>query len=628
MINGGLTRRRVLEGAAGTFGMLSGGTATAQETDQFIVGIDPSAGNGETTTQTAQSAVTAQADAVRHVLDFDERGMAVAGRFSSETLDTLRQRDDVRYVEPDATGQALAQTLPWGVDRIDADLTQANSITGNGADIAIIDTGIDSDHPDLQANLGEGTSYVGCTESYDVTCYQPWDDESGHGTNCAGIAGAVHNTEGVVGVAPESTLHAVKVLDGAGTGYYSDVVAGIKWTADQGYDVGNISFGGSTDSQALADACQYAYDRGVLLVAAAGFGVLCSNCVRYPARYPTVIAVSATTKDDRLASFSATGPEIELTAPGRDIYTTDIYTTDSGGYDVTYGTSLASAHVAGTAGLLMANGYTNTEARQRLQETAEDIGLTGTAQGYGLVDAEAAVKDSFQPPQIIEIRGTGERADYTFSVSGTLQPGSGLSGEDSILGQTATGAVRGGVDQYQFSGDITNFLNDGSVQVFVNGVDRTIELTNPADRITIDGLGTFTSYDFTVTGEIAPTRALTTEDSISADAKSASGAVRGGSDAYMISGDITTLNVDSRARVNVDDAEKTITILGEGALARYQIVVSGSLRRTSALTAEDSISADGTTATGAVRRGFDTYVYSGAIESVSIQDAVVLSVER
>jgi subtilisin family serine protease len=373
-----ISRRRVLGGTAGAFGVLSVGTATAQSGgDRYIVGVDSPA---------ARRAATARADAVRHVLDFGAHGTAVAGRFPSQAIDALRGRADVRYVEPDATGYAVDQTLPWGIDRIDADVAQSNGTTGTGADIAIIDTGIDSDHPDLQANLGTGNAYVSCDGSNGATCDQPWDDDNGHGTHCAGIAGAVDNTEGVVGAASGATLHAVKVLGSDGSGTYSDIAAGIKWTADQGYDVGNLSLGGTEDSQGLADACRYATDRGVLLAAAAGNSGPCSDCVLYPARYSTVIAVSATAKDDTLADFSSTGPEIELAAPGRSIYSTLI-----NGYDTKSGTSMSCPHVAGTAGLLMANDYTDAEARQTMQETAEDLGLSKAEQGYGLVDAEAAV---------------------------------------------------------------------------------------------------------------------------------------------------------------------------------------------------------------------------------------------
>ena len=107
MMNDNPTRRHVLAGAAGTFSMLSVGTATAQKTSQYIVGIDPSTTQSSTTAQAAQNAVTAQADAVRHVLDFEGQGTVVAGRFSSQALDALRQRSDVRYVEPDATGHMI-----------------------------------------------------------------------------------------------------------------------------------------------------------------------------------------------------------------------------------------------------------------------------------------------------------------------------------------------------------------------------------------------------------------------------------------------------------------------------------------------------------------------------------------
>ena len=380
MINTGVSRRHVLEGTAGALGALSIETGAArgeQGPSRYVVGAD---------TPAARRAATARADAVRHVLDFDSRGTAVAGRFPPRALDALRGRADVRYVEPDATGRALHQTLPWGVDRIDADVVRANDTTGTGADVAIIDSGIDSDHPDLQANLGKGTAFVQCDSSTGTTCAEPWDDDYGHGTHVAGIAGAVDDTEGVVGVASGATLHAAKVLDSSGSGLYSDFAAAVKWTADQGYEVGNLSLGGTSDSQTLADACQYAADRGVVLVAAAGNAGPCSDCVLYPAKYPTVIAVSATTKDDTLADFSSTGPEIELAAPGRYIYSTEI-----GSYDYKSGTSMATPHVSATAGLLMANGFTNAEARGTMQETAEDLGLAQTEQGFGLVDAEAAV---------------------------------------------------------------------------------------------------------------------------------------------------------------------------------------------------------------------------------------------
>ncbi|PSP74789.1 hypothetical protein BRC86_04700 [Halobacteriales archaeon QS_3_64_16] len=295
----------------------------------------------------------------------------------------FRIREDVRYIEVDGGIDALAQTLPWGVDRIDADVAQAEGETGEGADVSIIDTGIDADHPDLEANLGAGKAFVSCEGS---ACTTSWDDDNDHGTHCAGIASAVDNSRGVVGVSSSATLHAAKVLDSSGSGSLSDVAAGIEWTADQGYEVGSLSLGTGSDYQTLQDACQYAADNGVLLVAAAGNSGPCTDCVNYPAAYDTTIAVSATAEDDSLAGFSSTGPEVELAAPGKDIYSTI-----PGGYATFSGTSMACPHVSGVGGLLMAGDYTNTEARRRLRGTAEDIGLSDNEQGYGLVDAEGAL---------------------------------------------------------------------------------------------------------------------------------------------------------------------------------------------------------------------------------------------
>ncbi|PSQ16924.1 hypothetical protein BRD00_09060 [Halobacteriales archaeon QS_8_69_26] len=178
----------------------------------------------------------------------------------------------------------------------------------------------------------------------------------------------------------------MKVLDNSGSGSYSDIAAGIRYTADQGWEVGSKSLGASSGSQTVKDACTYAYDKGVLLVAAAGNDGPCSDCVGYPPAEPEVIAVSATSDDDSLADFSSTGPEIEIAAPGENIPSTV-----PGGTDTFSGTSMASPHVAGAGGLLMANGLSNDEARQQLKGTAEDLGLPDNDQGAGLLDAAAAL---------------------------------------------------------------------------------------------------------------------------------------------------------------------------------------------------------------------------------------------
>ena len=351
-----------------------------------------------TSSQAAADEATRRAKAVRHVIDFgDDIGKAVAGRFSEQARRALGRRKDVRYVEADGTMEAIGQAVPWGVDRIDADVAHDTGSTGDGADVAILDTGIDSDHPDLVDNLGAGESIIDCGTAYDGTdcggngnaCNESWDDDNDHGTHCAGIAAAVDNSEDVLGVSKGATLHPVKVLDCSGAGYLSDIAAGIEHTANQGWDVASLSLGSSSSSSTVRDACQYAVDNGVLVVAAAGNDGPCTDCVSYPAAYDTVVAVSATDSSDSLSSFSSTGPEIDLAAPGESILSTI-----PGGTAYFSGTSMACPHVSGAGGLLMANGASNSEVRTALQDSAEDIGLSSSDGGNGLLDAEAAAATS------------------------------------------------------------------------------------------------------------------------------------------------------------------------------------------------------------------------------------------
>lgn len=379
-----ISRRQLLRavgGTAATFGI--SGFASAESGDRVEVNI------GYRDTAGRRAAVTAASGVVRS-FGFD----AVTLRLPKRAATALRQDPSVRYVESNDLMRAVDQTLPWGIDRIDGEVAHANGKTGNGADIAILDSGIDSDHPDLQANIGTGKAFVECgtggffgcfNQGNDNACNEPWDDDYDHGTHCAGVVNAINDSQGVVGVNTEATLHAVKVLDCGGHGLYSDIAAGIEYIGDQGWDVANMSIIGSR-SNVVADAIEYAYDRGVLLVAAGGNRGSCTDCVGYPAVEPDVIGVSATNRDDELASFSSTGPEIELAAPG-----VQIYSTVPGGYGTRTGTSMSVPHVSGVGGLLMANGYTNTEARERLGNTAEDIGFGENEQGNGLVDAAAAL---------------------------------------------------------------------------------------------------------------------------------------------------------------------------------------------------------------------------------------------
>ena len=409
-----------------------------------------------------------RATEVLNAIDLGERGWLVVGIFPSVSANALATRSDVSYVEPDRKAVAFAQETPWGVDRIDADRVDATGYTGARSDVAVLDTGIDSDHPDLRENIGEGKAVVSADSSYD----EPWDDDNGHGTHCAGIVAAVDNGSGVVGTGPGATLHAVKVLDDSGSGYLSDVADGLKWAADQGYDVASMSLGGPSTSY-LSDACGYAYDRGVLLVAAAGNSGPCTDCVGYPAAYDEAIAVGATTESDSLASYSSTGSEVELAAPG-----SGIYSTVPGGYGSKSGTSMACPHVAGVSAHLMALGYPSVEtttdfstpggARGRLRDTAEDIGLSASEGGYGLIDTEGALAGAPTPlgevgtiridqPDRSTWHEVGLSGEYTDPVvlMGPVSENGGQPVHTRVRNVSATG--------FEFQSEEWEYLNGGHI---------------------------------------------------------------------------------------------------------------------------------------------------------------------
>jgi subtilisin len=318
---------------------------------------------------------------------------AVVADLTVSEVESLAGRDEVAYIEPDYRVYALEESLPWGVDRIDADLVHPY-FTGRGVRVAILDTGIDYHHPDLDDNYKGGHDFVNFDDD-------PMDDHY-HGTVVAGIVAAEMNGLGVVGVAPEAHLYGVKVLDRRGQGFVSSVVAGIDWAIDNNMQIISMSLGGAR-SHAMQEACQGGYDAGLLLVAAAGNSgpARGRSTVGYPAAYDTVIAVSATQEDDELAWFSSTGPEVEIAAPGVDIFST----APDSQYRYMSGTSSACPHVTGVAALLF-SAYpmlTNGEVRELLGQYAEDLGPVGgdDMYGCGIVDAYAALfgdGDTNEPP--------------------------------------------------------------------------------------------------------------------------------------------------------------------------------------------------------------------------------------
>ena len=302
-----------------------------------------------------------------------------------EQLPDLFKNSNISYIEENIIYRASDEYVEsWGTAHIGADLAHASGNKGTGVKIAVIDTGIDYNHQDLDDNYAGGWNCIANNSN-------PYDDSTNsHGTHVAGIIAAEENGIGTIGVAPEAELYAVKVLDQAGNGTLESVLAGIQWAANNGMDIANLSLEGP-NVQPLQDACNAAYNAGLLLVAAGGN--TSGGSVRYPGGYSSVIAVTATNSIDQRASFSPIGSALELSAPGLSIFSTIA----GGGYGFISGTSQASPHVAGTAALYFltnpadanSNGMIHDDVRELMQVTAIDLGDPGrdNIYGFGLVNA-------------------------------------------------------------------------------------------------------------------------------------------------------------------------------------------------------------------------------------------------
>lgn len=294
-------------------------------------------------------------------------------------ISELKKNKDIEFIEEDGVWSVNTQSLPWGIDQIDAELVQAQDISGQGVKVAIIDTGI-SIHEDLSVKGGK--NFISKNGSY--------IDDNGHGTHVAGTIAGLNNNLGVVGVAPAAELYALKALDKNGSANWSNIAQAIDWAITNKMQIINMSFGGSVGSKTVERVINKAYNSGILLIAAAGNEG--ANSIIYPANYSTVIAVGATDDTNTIASFSNRGSKLELVAPGVDINSTFL----GNSYISASGTSMATPHVVGTAALIWSKypGLTNTEVRERLKSSATDLGATGfdTTYGYGLVNANKAIQ--------------------------------------------------------------------------------------------------------------------------------------------------------------------------------------------------------------------------------------------
>lgn len=273
--------------------------------------------------------------------------------------------------EPMAAGTG---EQPWGVKRVKAQDAWDRTGGGAGVRVAVIDTGIDFNHPDLRANYKGGYNAIDSGKP-------PMDDQ-GHGTHVAGTIAAVKDGEGVVGVAPNASLYAVKVLDKNGGGRLTSIIKGLIWVGRNDIQVANMSLGSPRGSIFMRLAVKYATSKGVVIIAAAGNS---GGSVGYPAAYADTIAVAASDSKDARASFSSRGKAVDFIAPGVDVKST----LPGGKYGRYSGTSMATPHVTGLAVLAVTQGASGKNSvKAYLKRAASPMGdLSAKEQGNGMINA-------------------------------------------------------------------------------------------------------------------------------------------------------------------------------------------------------------------------------------------------
>lgn len=365
-------------------------SASGDTKKRIVIGFKEDAVINEAVVDEVLSGVDYKIVQINHKLKF----AVIETEQDLKTVKSKVKSSLVDYVEYDTIYHAIGTvdypsdplfSYQWNLYSIN--VTSAWDIcSGGNITVAVVDTGIDYTHPDLAANYVSG-GYDWVNNDDD-----PMDD-NGHGTHCAGIIAAVtDNGEGIAGIAQVKLL-AEKVLNRYGTGYSSWIANGIVHAADNGAKVISLSLGSDNPSYTIKRACNYAWKKGVLLVAAAGNDG--TRGIDYPAAYLSVIAVGAIDENDKKAYFSNYGKGLELVAPGVNILSTYL----NSGYKRLDGTSMAAPHVSGVAALLWSCNpdLTNKDVRIILDKTAQDLGKSGydCYYGFGKIDAYKALSMAF-----------------------------------------------------------------------------------------------------------------------------------------------------------------------------------------------------------------------------------------
>lgn len=393
--------------------------AAPSASDHIIVKFKDGVSNSEenqikSDTQTTEIKTIDKVDAqILDVPDSENSHKAVL-EFRNEFADKIDYAELDAQISPSMVPNDTNFNKQWGLPKINApsgwDITQGSS----SVKIAVLDTGVNVNHPDLINKLAPGWNVV--DNNNDVT------DLNGHGTLMMGIAGGqTNNNIGIAGLGIEPKIMMVRISNNAyGWAYSSDMAEAIIYAADNGAKVISISFGGTSASTTVRNAVNYAVSKGVFITAAAGNSG--SSQVNYPAAYDNVVAVGATDSNDQKASWSNFGPWVDVTSPGVSIYSTN----ENGGYSYSSGTSPATPFVAGLAALMLSKNpnLTPLQVENYIESFSDDLGSNGRDDifGYGRINAvktlSAVTNQSPPVAQVGSIAGKVTNANDHSTITG------------------------------------------------------------------------------------------------------------------------------------------------------------------------------------------------------------------
>jgi subtilisin family serine protease len=470
--------------------VLSGAVALATLTSYAVASAADASGPAPTGRVLVQFAPGASGDVVRAAVasvgaaeegtlrDLGVHVLRVPAASADAVVAALSHRPGVNYAEVDGATQATVTpndpdwSIQWGPAKINTPAAWDKTTGSSGVVVAVLDTGVQFNHPDLQGRTVSGYDFVNNDSD-------PADD-NGHGTSTAGIIGAAsNNAVGLAGMCWSCELMPVKVLDANGSGDYAGLANGITWATDHGAQVISMSLAGTTDSSTLHNAVQYAHSHGVVLVAAAGNSG--SSTPMYPAAYPEVLGVAGTTSNDALYSWSDYGSWVKVAAPG-----CNDATVIGSGYGTFCGTSSATPVVAGVAALAksLQPSATNSAIETAIESSAVRI---GSSVAYGRVDAAAA----------LSALGSGGNAPPPTG-GGTATTSSSWSG--SFTGKTTTKTYSASMGAGTASATLT-FSKAGSMTLsMLNSSGATVATTSGASPLSLTADVSAGSYTYVVSG--------------------------------------------------------------------------------------------------------------------------------